>query len=810
MRLDKGDLKNLSPEELENSSKTLFNYFLIGLSLPNDAFWVNLRPDSPDNIIDNSLALTDIGKIMLETDLQLKKDIAQSTSPQTTKGKAYWDKLYQKAEELYGSTNISIPTLTRPWIVPGEIIIGETSDSAYIYKATLKVLIEEDYISSQPSVGQKAAVEFPIAQAAVSSKKYTFSDPRLKELNRYSTQLIKETIISKLTYEVNTSRKYAPLRQVYYSLILAQWFKARHRSQRTEKANSYLSLIDSGNLTNLTSTRPYDKLAYFKQYQDSFAQGEYNLQEPRYTPSGQTIRSYFSGGEKLNIQIPPVGTIQAGSSITIIPSDTLPSSPTKTELINTEMPKAASSLININASLKELEILYNKIIENFKVMPPKESDTITFPVSGKEFKFTSGKISILGPLIFIPIEDRSGEFFKSRFDISYNKLHYETLKNTIQGDVKYINSKLAQIGELYLKMASNVLLVPPFSAVPAQSINPYSALIISEMLTTDFKGKTVIDAGGGEGLLALIALKLGAKRVIIIEKDETERQLARTILEAQGYEKGKHFDILDTDLNNKKKLKKELEALGISQKEIIGLANIGPLYGKANHKAIELFIELGASKIINGGYYFNSPTHKENLPHREEFDKIISLLKNAGYNVERYPPYNPKLPIPTGYGKISATIKTTQPLTGEKQSMPANPDEKKSASPATFGGIDFRNLPIVSQARSNLSANTAGSAITRLKDIDLNQEWLDIQNLTRAGISPSPERIREYLQGLCLKDDYSEEKAENIILCLADILRLEEENYLSTDALLKDILIVLSSTNDTPGLKEAFLGKAVK
>ena len=215
--------------------------------------------------------------------------------------KVYWDKLYRKAEELYGTTNITIPTLTRPWIIPGEIIIGETQDSvnaergrsAYVYKAILKVMLEEDYLTGRGG-----------SRTAPTPDQYTFSDPRLKELNEYSTQLIKELIIPKLTQEVNSSQRYAKLRQVYYSLILAQWFKARFRSQRTEKANNYLSLIDSGNLANLTSNQPYDKLTYFKQYQESFAQGEYSLKEPRFTPSGQTVRSYFSGGEKFNIQIP--------------------------------------------------------------------------------------------------------------------------------------------------------------------------------------------------------------------------------------------------------------------------------------------------------------------------------------------------------------------------------------------------------------------------------------------------------------------------------------------------------------------------
>ena len=38
------------------------------------------------------------------------------------------------------------------------------------------------------------------------------------------------------------------------------------------------------------------KQTYFQQYQKSFKDGEYNLQEPVYTPMGQSIRRYMSGG----------------------------------------------------------------------------------------------------------------------------------------------------------------------------------------------------------------------------------------------------------------------------------------------------------------------------------------------------------------------------------------------------------------------------------------------------------------------------------------------------------------------------------
>jgi hypothetical protein len=271
--LDKGDLKSLHTQELESSTKTLLNYFFVGISLPNDTFWVNLRPDSANQIIDDYLAKTDVGKILLEADLQLKKDTARFTSPETPEGKEYWDRLYKKAEEIFGSSDITIPTLTRPWIVPDEIIIRETEDNAYIYKATLKVMLEQDYLKA--------------------STTYNFKDERLKELNEYSSQLIRELIIPRLTKDVNNARRYAPLRQVYYSLILAQWFKSRFYG----KGGLYSRLINKHDLTGIASKEGWSKTTYFKEYQKSFKDGEYNIKTPVYnTTSGQTIRSYFSGG----------------------------------------------------------------------------------------------------------------------------------------------------------------------------------------------------------------------------------------------------------------------------------------------------------------------------------------------------------------------------------------------------------------------------------------------------------------------------------------------------------------------------------
>ncbi|MDO8663009.1 MAG: hypothetical protein Q7K98_07325 [Candidatus Omnitrophota bacterium] len=363
--------RKVSPTDstnLTNATKDLLNYFFIGLTLPNDSFWVNLRPDSPDNIIDDYLAKTDVGKIMLETDLQLKKDTALATSPETPEGRDYWNKLYTKAGELFGSENITIPTLTRPWIVPDEIIIRETTDSAYIYKATLKVMLESDYLSSKSRGHFPSGLSGNSQKESVPYAQYQFKDERLKQLNEYSSQLIRELIIPKLTKEVNSSKRYAPLRQVYYSLILAQWFKARHTPTEGDifrqgdkgtlkRKVSPDALINSRNLTNLTSQQPWPKATYFQAYQKSFKDGEYNIQEPVYTPTGQVIRSYFSGGENF-------GNITSPQMI-IVPANT-PVSPAVKNLI--EAPAVSSPLIRIGnqESVQESVDFYKQRLDELK------------------------------------------------------------------------------------------------------------------------------------------------------------------------------------------------------------------------------------------------------------------------------------------------------------------------------------------------------------------------------------------------------------------------------------------------------------
>ena len=122
-----------------------------------------------------------------------------------------------------------------------------------------------------------------------------------------------------------------------------------------------------------------------------------------------------------------------------------------------------------------------------------------------------------------------------------------------------------------------------------------------------------------------------------------------------------------------------------------------------------------------------------------------------------------------------------------------------------LGGIDFRNLPIVTQAISNLNTNINSSSVNRLNNLNLNTEWRDIENLVNSGITPSAERIKEYIQASCYKENMDKD-IDKVISCISDILRIEEESYSPTDPTLKDILVVLDSANSTQQLKAVFIG----
>jgi hypothetical protein len=151
----------------------------------------------------------------------------------------------------------------------------------------MKVCLEQDWLKSECVVRGKESTVIASPEGAKQSQEV--SDHRIAQINEYSSQLIRELVIPQLTREVNSSKRYSELRQVFYSLVLAQWAKKR-------LAVSVERLADSKDLSGLTSRQPWSKQEYYNAYCASFERGEYNKEEQVRTQDGISIRRYFSGG----------------------------------------------------------------------------------------------------------------------------------------------------------------------------------------------------------------------------------------------------------------------------------------------------------------------------------------------------------------------------------------------------------------------------------------------------------------------------------------------------------------------------------
>ena len=129
--------------------------FMTGLAIPSDKFWVNLNPWEPDRIIDEQLSRSDVGRIMLEADLQMKKDICNYENPCTNEvGVALSSLRDEKHEilvrqcmnkfpgEIEDVKNIVFRPVTRYWIVPDSVYAYSNGTQIYIINATLAIQSE--------------------------------------------------------------------------------------------------------------------------------------------------------------------------------------------------------------------------------------------------------------------------------------------------------------------------------------------------------------------------------------------------------------------------------------------------------------------------------------------------------------------------------------------------------------------------------------------------------------------------------------------------------------------------------------------
>lgn len=273
-------------QEVGIATRRALNAFLVGLAMPQEVFWVNLKPAEPNRIADEGLAKTGVARVLLEADFQMKKDGAHITDPRSSQtGKEYWRRLLKVAGS--SGRRQELRQETRFWIVPGRIILSGDDNEAHLREATLEVKLESEHFERRGSSGRHSEHRRGAREAA--------------------ENLSKELVLPRLTELVNTAPQYAELREVYASLILARWYKERFRGTSAPHANR----LDTGDLSGLESGEAWNPQALWKTYVRSVKEGEYNfIDESRETRGNMTIvhrAHYFSGGvDFVRMELPPL------------------------------------------------------------------------------------------------------------------------------------------------------------------------------------------------------------------------------------------------------------------------------------------------------------------------------------------------------------------------------------------------------------------------------------------------------------------------------------------------------------------------
>jgi len=329
----KGD-QVLSEQEKKFEYTKLIKYFLASLAIPDDDQWVNLSPYEKNRIIKEDFGRTEMGRDLLAQDYMLKQVTASLIYPQDKLGQEFWNKVYAKAYQQFGTTNIPVNTFNKVWIVPDDAEVFEKGNLAYVVKDHLKVMLEEDYLSLNKHNGIQTS---PGDQ----NKTHTIG-----------SQIVREVVLPALEREVNEGKNFAPLRQVFSGVVLAAWYKL-------ELKESFLGKIymNKSRLKGVDQDPKNNQIIY-QQYLKAFKKGVFNfIKEDVDKYSNENIpRKYFSGGAELMKSLTR-GILEINGGKPVLNVDRFPSSAQLTDAAmdsnNDDVVEVAAKILDYRNKLSD-------------------------------------------------------------------------------------------------------------------------------------------------------------------------------------------------------------------------------------------------------------------------------------------------------------------------------------------------------------------------------------------------------------------------------------------------------------------------
>jgi hypothetical protein len=283
----------LAGDALKKEGDRLVKYFFACLTIPEKDLWVNLSPYEKDRMVPQALGQTGLGRDLLAQDYILKQLTASLIYPEKDLGKSFWDRVYAKAQQMYGTTQIPVNTFNKVWIVADKASVYEHGQTAFVVSGHMKVMLEEDYLALTKHQSQPGDMALAVSPSTLPSD----SGLNVKATQRQpghalASQIVRQIILPEIEKEVNTGKNFATLRQIFNSLILASWYKKNLKEALLTQVYANKSTVKGVNLAD-----PSVKQQIYQQYLKAYKKGVFNYIKEDAQPDGQTIsRKYFSGG----------------------------------------------------------------------------------------------------------------------------------------------------------------------------------------------------------------------------------------------------------------------------------------------------------------------------------------------------------------------------------------------------------------------------------------------------------------------------------------------------------------------------------
>jgi hypothetical protein len=216
---------DIGSEEWERLKKLFLSYFYTNLALPGDDLHVNLSTFQKDRMMPRNVAQTELGRMLAEQDCVLKQVTASILHPNHPAGRRYWDEIEVLSKRI--GNNGPVELWQKVWIVAGSATLQQKDGGKEFWQAvppgydirledwcgaisecTMSVLCETDYLALQ-------------YRTDASSMNIDAEDA----FHKQALDVFRREIVPVLVAEVNAGQHFVPLRQAYFAVALAKWYR---------------------------------------------------------------------------------------------------------------------------------------------------------------------------------------------------------------------------------------------------------------------------------------------------------------------------------------------------------------------------------------------------------------------------------------------------------------------------------------------------------------------------------------------------------------------------------------------------------